>query len=179
MLTITVPDVELFDEESETFINYKGGRITLEHSLRSISKWETKYCKPFINPDDKRSSEENIYYFKCMTITDDVPEYLYHMFTMDNYREINEYINSELTATTISIFGEEKKKGTAKVITSEQIYYWMISYGIPMECQDWHLSRLLTLIKVFNVNNSDEKLSKEELYERQRRINAEARARMK
>ena len=114
-----------------------------------------------------------------MTITDDVPEYLYYMFTMDNYREINEYINSELTATTFSIFGEEKSKGVAKVITSEQIYYWMISYGIPMECQDWHLSRLLTLIKVFNVNNSDEKLSKEEIYERQRRINAEARARMK
>lgn len=179
MLTIYVPDVELFDEESETFIDYKGGYISLEHSLRSISKWEMKYQKPFINPNEKRTAEENMYYFKCMTLTKDVPEYLYHMFTSENYKEINEYINSELTATTISSFGDDKKKNSMKIITSEQIYYWMLSYGIPMECQDWHLSRLLTLIKVFNVNNSEDKLSKEEIYERQRRINEEARARMK
>ena len=155
MLKITVPGLELYDEEKNEFINYKDQTLQLEHSLVSISKWEAKWHKPFLSDEDK-TLEEIIDYIKCMTITQNVKSDVYDRLTSDNIQTINDYIQDSMTATT---FSDDKKTGKKEIVTSEIIYYWMVTYNIPMECQKWHLNRLLTLVKVCTIKNSPDRKS--------------------
>lgn len=171
MLTIYIEDYEGFDESTSSFITYEGGYITLEHSLVAISKWEAIYKKPFLLKNQERTIDETIDYIKCMTVTENVPEYIYYLLSQDNLEDIRNYIDDKPSATTISRYGRNNGNNSNEVITSELIYYWMISYNIPIECQHWHIYRLIILIEVFSAKNSDEKLSNDELYERQRAIN--------
>lgn len=157
MLQITVPATELYDEENERFIISKEQTLQLEHSLVSISKWESTWHKPFLSKKDK-TDEELLDYVKCMTITQNVNPETYLCLTEDNYERIRRYIESPMTATTFSEDG--KGKNSSEITTSELIYYWMIALNIPMECQKWHLSRLITLIKVCSIKNSPKKKRK-------------------
>lgn len=168
MLEITIPGLEYFNEETNEFTYYDDVTIELEHSLVSISKWESNWCKPFLDGKDK-TMEEIIDYVKCMTLTDKVDNDTYNRLTEDNLIAINDYIGRPMTATT---FREEKKPGGREIITSEIIYYWMVSYNIPFECQYWHLNRLLTLVKVCNVkNNPPKKMSQQEILARNKALN--------
>lgn len=154
MLKITVDETELFDESKQEFINIKGQTLQLEHSLVSISKWESKWCKPFLSKENK-SLEEIIDYVKCMTITQNVDPNVYLALSNENIVAINKYIDAPMTATTFSNNIGSPKNG--ETITSELIYYWMIASEIPVEFQKWHLNRLLTLIKICNIKNSPPK----------------------
>ena len=168
MLEITIPGIELYDENTNEFIYYSDEKIQLEHSLVSISKWEANWCKPFLNGRDK-TPDEILDYIKCMTITEGVTDDLYSRLTQDNFTTINDYLGRPMTATT---FSNEKGKANREIITSEVIYYWMVSFNIPFECQYWHLNRLLTLIKVCNVkNNPPKKMSKNEILSRNKALN--------
>lgn len=168
MLEITIPGIELYDENTNEFIYYSDEKIQLEHSLVSISKWEANWCKPFLNGRDK-SPDEILDYIKCMTITEGVTDELYSRLTQENLTVINEYLGRPMTATT---FSNEQGKPNREIITSEVIYYWMVSFNIPFECQYWHLNRLLTLIKVCNVkNNPPKKMSKNEILSRNKALN--------
>lgn len=168
MLEITIPGIELYDENTNEFIYYSDEKIQLEHSLVSISKWEANWCKPFLNGRDK-SPDEILDYIKCMTITEGVTDDLYSRLTQDNFTTINDYLGRPMTATT---FSNEQGKPNREIITSEVIYYWMVSFNIPFECQYWHLNRLLTLIKVCNVkNNPPKKMSKNEILSRNKALN--------
>ena len=171
MLTITIPAVEMFDDEKQEFIKVtKEQTLQLEHSLVSLSKWESKWCKAFLSKEEK-TLEETIDYIKCMTITQNVNPDVYNFMSRSNIDEINNYIDAPMTATT---FHNDSQKGRSKeTITSELIYYWMISLNIPMECQKWHLNRLLTLIRVCNVKNAPpKKMSKSEIMSRNAALNA-------
>ena len=176
MLQITIPDrpeIEAWDESSNTFVTFpaiKGATIQLEHSLISLSKWESKWCKSFLTVDDK-TPEETVDYIKFMTLTQNVKPEVYENLTDENIRQINEYIGAPMTATT---FHEESKSNSnSERITSELIYYWMIALNIPFECQKWHLNRLLTLIRVCNVKNEPpKKMSKNDLYKHHAAVNA-------
>ena len=76
-----------------------------------------------------------------------------------------------MTATTFR--DDPNNKGTKEIITSELIYFWMISFGIPVEFQKWHLNRLLTLIRVFNVKNQpSKKMSTGEIMRNNAALNA-------
>ena len=151
MLQIKVPlTLEEWDEENEVFIEPVFQTLQLEHSLASISKWESKWCKPFLGQREK-TDEEVMDYIKCMTITQDVHPGVYDYLTSDNARQINEYIEHSMTATTFSNI--EPKKFNREIITSEVIYEWMIALGIPFECEDWHINRLITLIKVRSIKS--------------------------
>lgn len=174
MLTITIPDREMFDERTQTFFTIKGQTLTLEHSLVSLSKWESKWCKPFLSPKVSKTWEETKDYIKCMTITQNVDPSVYENLTKANMDEVNAYIEAPMTATT---FSESKQQSTNKEIyTSELIYYMMIAFNIPMECQKWHLNRLLTLIRVCNVKNSPQKkMSKRDIMSRYAALNASRR----
>ena len=174
MLTISIPERELFDEASGEFINVKAQNLVLEHSLVSISKWEAKWCKPFISKD-QRTNEEVMDYVRCMTITPNVDPMVYKVLTPENLKTINEYIDAPMTATW---FSEDKnRKINREVITSELIYYWMVALQIPFECQKWHLNRLLTLVRICNIKNQPpKKMSKRDIMSRNRSLNAARRA---
>ena len=170
MLYITVPAVEQWDEVKNEFIQSKEQTLQLEHSLVSLSKWESKWCKAFLTKTPK-TEEETLDYIKCMTITQNVDPEVYGRLTADNIRQINKYIEAPMTATC---FSEDKNsKGSRETVTSELIYYWMIALNIPFECQKWHLNRLLTLVKVCNVKNAPpKKMSKKDLMSRNAKLNA-------
>lgn len=170
MLRITIPAAELWDEEHQRFVETKEQTLQLEHSLVSISKWESKWCKAFLSKNDK-TAEETLDYIKCMTITPNVDPNVYNFLTQENIREINAYIQAPMTAT---YFSEDKRaKGSREIVTAELIYYWMISLNIPFECQKWHLNRLLALVRVCNIKNSPpKKYSRRELASRNAALNA-------
>ena len=174
MLTITIPAIEGFDERTQEFVILaKEQTLQLEHSLVSLSKWESKWCKPFLSNEDK-TSEETIDYIKCMTITQNVSPDTYKRLTTSNIEEINKYIGLPMTATT---FHEDNQRGRSReIITNEIIYHWMISLNIPMECQKWHLNRLLTLIRVCNIKNTPpKKMGKGDIMRRNAALNAKRR----
>lgn len=154
MLQITIPATEQWDETNESFINTKEQTLQLEHSLVSLSKWESKWKKPFLSKTE-RTREETLDYIKCMTLTQNVDPNVYRFLSPDIIKKVNDYIADPMTATTFS--KNQNGKPNREVITSEIIYFWMVSYNIPMECQKWHLNRLMTLIKVCDVKNQTPK----------------------
>lgn len=169
MLTIVIPEREYFDEENECFIHIKKTTLQLEHSLVSLSKWESKWKEPFLTKDVK-SIEKSLDYIRCMTITQNVDPLVYYGITPEILDKINAYMEEEMTATTFNEMGP--KKQSRDVITAEIIYYWMLMNNIPLECQKWHLSRLMTLIRVFSIKNApDKKMSKREVMSQQRALN--------
>lgn len=171
MLRLTVQlSSEGWDEIKEEFVEAKTQTLQLEHSLVSLSKWESKWCKPFLSKDNK-TDEEIIDYIKDMTITQNVNPDVYSHLTVENFREIDRYINAPMTATT---FSEDKNgKHSREIITAELIYYWMIALNIPFECQKWHLNRLLTLVRVCNIKNAPpKKRSKRDTARRYAEMNA-------
>lgn len=175
MLSIDIPETELFDEENDKFIHVRAQKLTLEHSLISISKWETKHCKAFLTKENK-TSEEILDYIQCMIIKPPNDENVIKAFTSKEINEVVDYINSKKTATTVTFF-EKKKNQTEKVITSELIYYWMFSAGISIECEKWPIDRLFALIKIFSAKNTPkQKGSNREYQSMVTNLNAQRRA---
>lgn len=175
MLRITIParePIELWDDHNEVFIDVPGSKeqqLQLEHSLVSISKWESRWCKPFLSKTPM-TDEETIDYIRCMTLTQNVPPEVYNNITDDIVDKVKEYIEAPMTATWFSKDG--KGRSTGETVTSELIYYWMIALNIPMDCQKWHLNRLLTLVKVCNIKNQPaKKMSKKSILSRYAAIN--------
>lgn len=177
MLTIYIKGQTLWDERSQMFIDVNDTVIQLEHSLLSLSKWEAKHHKAYLKKGIKLTVEEKIDYLRCMTINKNVNPYAYYLLTEDQLNQISDYTNDPQTAT---VFMENKEpKHTSSFITSELIYYYMFSLNIPMECQKWHLNRLLTLIKLCNIKNSPpKKQSSESTIKQYAALNAARRKRM-
>lgn len=177
MLQIIVPatEYELFDENTYEFINVKTKEqvLQLEHSLISLSKWESKWCKPFLTKEQK-TKEETLDYVRCMTLNS-VSSDVYKRLTKENLEDIEKYINAPMTATTVND-GESGSKVGGEQVTSELVYYWMVALNIPFECQKWHLNRLIMLIRVCNVKNKPpKKMSKREIMSRNAALNAKRR----
>lgn len=171
MLQITIPSRDdLWDESKGEFVTSKEQKLVLEHSLVSLSKWESKWCKPFLSKQEK-TTEETIDYIRCMTLTQNVAPEIYNFLTDDNIRDVNAYIEAPMTATWFS--NNNTGKQNREQITAELVYYWMIALNIPFECQKWHLNRLLTLIRVCEVKNSPpKKMSRREILNRNAALNA-------
>ena len=169
MIRITIPQSESWDETKQEFVSVKEQTLQLEHSLVSLSKWESKWCKPFFSKQEK-TYEETMDYIKCMTLTQNVDPNVYSHLTEANIIQINNYIEAPMTATT---FYEDKNGARSReIITSELIYYWMIALNIPFECQKWHINRLLTLIRVCNIKNAPpKKMSKRQIASQYAAIN--------
>lgn len=174
MLQIIIPATESYNELTEEFLISKEQVLQLEHSLVSLSKWESKWKKPFLTKTNK-TYEETIDYIRCMTLTQNLDPKIYYSITHDNIREINEYIEDSMTATTFS--QEEMKAQGNQIITSEIIYYWMIALNVPFECQKWHLNRLLTLINVCNIKNKPpKKANRKDILARNKALNEQRKA---
>jgi len=174
MLNVTIPESEQWDERNQEFVYVKEQKLSLEHSLVSISKWESKWCKPFLTKENK-TREELLDYIKCMTLTQNVRDELYNVIPNNVIKEIEDYIKAPMTATTVPKINEVNRE----IITSELIYYWMITLGIPFECQKWHLNRLLMLISVCNYKNKPaKKTSQKEFLSNRAALNAARKAKL-
>ncbi len=175
MLYITVPSAELFDQRTQTFMMVPEQKLQLEHSLVSLSKWESKWKRPFLHVD--KSGEEMRDYIRCMTITPHVNPLVYLNLTAENVEEIRKYIDDSMTATT---FSDKRLKGrpSKEIVTSELIYYWMIDRGIPVEFEKWHLNRLMTLIRICDIKDTPQKkMSKRDILAENAMLNNARRAR--
>lgn len=173
MLTLIVLGEEVYNEQEETFHTVDDKTVSIEHSLISLSKWESKYQIPFLAKNDK-TGEQIFDYIKMMIVGDTDPEVVYDL-SESNLKEIQDYIDSSQSATT---FGDmPASRGRQETITSELIYYWMVMFNIPFECQHWHLNRLFSLIKICNIKQSPpKKMSMREMAKRRNEINAKRRA---
>lgn len=169
MLTITVLGPETWDSESEVFFHEFEFNLELEHSLVALSKWEAIYKKPFLS-GDSRTDEETVGYIKAMTLTPDVPPEVYDNLSMSNQEAIAAYIEDPMTATWFNDI--TKPKQSSEIITAELIYYWMFSSNVDKECENWHLAKLFTLLRVFAAKNAPpKKMNKTELARHNAEIN--------
>lgn len=181
-LQIRIKKSELYDEEKKEFFELpKDYDLILEHSLVSISKWESKFHipYPYINEGaDPMTPEQSNYYIKCMTINKDIPDEVYYCIGVNEMKEVNDYINDVMSATTVKMYNT-KKPMKKQILTSELLYYYMFKLGIPKECEKWHINRLIKLIEIFGANEStgdDKKMSRSELAARNKAINARNKA---
>lgn len=174
MLELNLPAVELFDNATQVVTSLPARTVHLEHSLFSLSKWESFYHVPFLNTTDKTNSQ--MFYYICCMVQE--PH-----FTMDNVRQlssedhqaITDYINNPMTATTVT----SKSKNDHTIITAEVIYSMMCDFGIPFTCEHWHLNRLMMLLKVKAAQNSPkEKVSAEEMHDMMRSRRAQIKAQL-
>lgn len=172
---IHIPSAEFFNNSTNEFIQIQGGDVILEHSLFSVYTWESKWNKPFISRNQK-TAEESKDYVRCMVIQGEVDPLAYYFIPDEIMQEIETYINAPMTATT---FGKTNEPPSREIITAEILYWQMFALGIPIEFEKRHLNQLLTLIKVCSIKNSPQKkMSKKEIYKRNRELNAERKRRL-
>lgn len=166
MLKLTIKGQELYDEENNEFIPIKETTLQLEHSLVSLSRWESVTHKPFLTKDQKTDNDIR-QYAQYMTVTQNVDPEVYKCITKQDINKILDYIDDPMTATW---FNEDRIKGrgvfsnaSGEVITSEYLYYLMVEFNIPFECQKWHLNRLMTLIRVIAIKSKgNQKMSQKD-----------------
>ncbi len=174
-LQIKIPAREFYDPVNNRFITTKAVELVLEHSLLSISKWESKWHKPYLSPNEK-TQEETIDYIRCMCLNREVDPNVFYAIDRKTFQSIADYISNPMTATT---FHNREKKKSREIITNELIYFWMTNFNIPFDpCQKWHLNRLLTLIEVASIKNQPpKKMGRKEMLNQRSALNAQRRAR--
>lgn len=154
MLKIEVPGKEYWDEEREVIVTVDPTVLYLEHNLLSLSEWEAIYKKPFLLDKREETQEENLAYIQCMSLNGPIEDSVLKSLTEAQWQEIQEYIKSSQTATTINSVSKKSRK---RIVTSEVIYSWMIMQNIPKEFETWHLGRLMTLIEVVSIESNPKK----------------------
>jgi hypothetical protein len=176
MLKLLVPGQEIYDEETGEFSTIGDFSLELEHSLLSVSKWESKYQKPFLGPTEK-TNEEVFAYIHMMLLNENTSENEILKISRGNIDEIKSYIDSSQSATTFTEL--PGRPGRREIITSELIYYWMISFNIPFDCETWHLNRLFALIRICNLKNSPQKkMSRREIAAQNQALNQQRKAQL-
>lgn len=179
MLKINIPGREMFDERTQEFVYTKDTELTLEHSLISVSRWESKWKRCFVISGPK-NYEETIDYIKCMCVNKQIPDDVtLKNLTQKDLKKINDYIADSMSASNVISLGQQKsgKHGNSDSMTSEMIYFYMCSFNIPFECEKWHFNRLLKLIEIANIkNNPGKKMSNKSVLQSYSRLNAERRA---
>lgn len=176
MITVNIPEMEFFDESKGEFYDVPKTTFTMEHSLAAIRNWEAKWKIPFLHSE--KTPEQLLDYLKIMTLTDGVDDFVYLVIPESEMKRIADYIKDDKTAMTISNSFTSSLQRSSELVTAETIYWWMITLGIPLEAETWHLERLLALIKFISIKNDPKKkkLSQKETIQRNAEINARNRA---
>ena len=181
MLTLQVEAEEQYDDRTEMFSVVEGFTIHLEHSLVSVSKWEEKYQVPFLSQIEK-TEEQTMAYVKAMLVPPIPPKLALEHLKASHYKAIQDYLESPQSATTFNQFQEETTRGgKSETITSELVYYWMTAFSIPFEAETWNLNRLFALMRICSIkhnaqNGGHQKISKQQMAQKYRDLNAERRA---
>lgn len=173
MLKIEVKKTEFFNERTGEFLTVPEMTLCLEHSLYAISKWECIYEKSFFSRD--KTEEELLDYIRCMSLDEDVDVLTIKSLTRDQIKLISDYMQKKMTARTS--FKETKK--AYQYATSEDIYYAMIINGLPLECEHWHINKLLAVLKYFSIHSSGQKMGKKDQANMYRDLNNARRAALK
>jgi len=175
-ISITIPEKDLFDPQLNRFITIHQQTLSFEHSLLSISKWESKWHKAYLTKDPK-TEEETLDYLRCMCLTQNVDPLVFRAMDAKSARALSDYISDPMTATTIN---RKQNRPSREIVTNELIYYWMVELGIPFDpCQKWHLNRLMTLIEVTSIKKQPpKKMGKKDLMSRNAALNAQRKARL-
>lgn len=174
MLEIELEELEAWDDKKQEFVVLKNEVVCLEHSLKSISEWEAKWKVPFLDTTP-RTKQMILDYVSCMVVSEVPKGFLERLKTRD-FSRIQEYIDDSRTASWIS---SEDNTNDGSKVTSELIYYWMVTAGIPFSAEEWHLNRLMMLIKIYGEKNKPEKKrSREDILERNRELNEKRRREM-
>ena len=170
MLKLKIEESEFFNEDTLEFYYIKPCTLRLEHSLLSVSKWEARWKKAFINPrESDKTTEEVMDYVRCMTTNKEVDPLVYRSLTNTDYDKIRKYIEDPMTATEIRSFNPHR---SSKIITSEEIYHWMISFNVPFECEKWHLNRLFALLEICAIKSQGgKKMSQQEVMRQNMELN--------
>lgn len=180
MIQIVVPKQQLFNENTEEFVNVEETVLEMEHSLKAVRIWEAKWHKPFLDNHDK-TKEEIFDYMRIMCLNENVDPMVFRVMSQDNIEQVVSYIQNPMTATWFNNdnrIGASLKSG--EIVTAEIIYYWMISMRVPLELENWHLNQLLTLLKVISIKNGGKKkMSKKEAALQRAKLNAERRKKLK
>lgn len=183
MLTINVPTVvDVWDESKEEFLSGEEMKVTMEHSLKAISEWEAVHHKHFLHNKELTREELVDYYYRMILSPKDIlmKDFFRIISDANTMQKIADYVNDPHTATTFSAAQKNsiKNNGVSRdIITSEIIYYWMVSLEIPFECENWNINKLLTLIQVCNIKNTPpKKMNMKDAMSQQRSLNAARRA---
>ncbi len=178
MLRLFLPKSEIWNPEKEAFEYIGRIPVDLEHSLYTISGWEMKWKIPFAGRKGLTHEQLLDYIMNFMCQTPNISKKEWLSMDQKTIKMIAEYMENPMTATTINHHYSGKKVGSRhETVTSELIYFYMAQFGIPFECEHWHLNRLMMLINVCAVKNSaPKKMGKGEAAALQRRLNAERRA---
>jgi hypothetical protein len=179
MLTLNVEGDEFFDSEKQMFFYTKPSLINLEHSLISVAKWEAHWKKPYLpswSAPGMQGPVEELDYIRCMIIGK-FEEHIPALIQQNHLAEVRAYMLDSHTASVSHRIG--KSETSKKTVTSELIYFWMIKFGIPFECEKWHFNRLLSLIDVCNLKEAElsgkNKMSAQESAEWRNQLNKKRR----
>lgn len=177
MFQLKIPEIEYYDEQKLMFVTYQSLDLNLEHSLVSLSKWESFYEKPFITTTDKTPAEF-LAYANMMIVDELQGDTRPIKFLRDeDVVALSNYIQSNQTATWFTERPGSTQRNQSETVTAEIIYYWMVAHTIPFECQYWHLNRLITLVKVCNLKQEKpKKMSRRDLMSKNAALNAQRRA---
>jgi hypothetical protein len=119
--------------------------LKFEHSLLSLSKWESRTKRPFYTRDQKTPTELLEYFRDMLVSPEDDPDLVY-LLDPKQMDELGTYINAQLTASSVP---REDPKYNGEQTTSELIYYWLSQLKIPFHpTETWHLSRTLMLVQI-------------------------------
>ena len=180
VLDLSIPGQEYWDEDKCEFIYTKDTILHLKHSLISLTRWEQKYKRRFLDQGPDKP-DEILYYIKCMTMNrEPIDDLVYQSISENDYEKVKAYIKDPMSCTTVP----KKKKKTdeePEPLSSELIYYYMTALQIPFDCEKWHLNNLLKLIELASYKNDPKdnknKRSSAEIMRDYARINKANRAR--
>lgn len=176
-LHLILPASEVYDPRKEEFVTLGGIEVDLEYSLYTIALWESKWKKPFIKSLQHLTRKEEIGWYKAMCLTPNVPDDAWLTMTYKIRKDILEYATDPMSATTINHRGPKTPSSKKTLLTAELVYYYMVTLGIPFECEHWHFNRLMKLIDVCFVKNTPpKKMGKQEAAAMYRELNAQNRA---
>lgn len=177
MLKLSLPKLEIWNDKTESFEEIGGANVELEHSLYTVSTWESKWKKPFSKKDSFGRKEFIDYIANHMCQTPGIPANVWLSLDGKAIKQIQDYIEDPMTATTINRAHQIGKAHRKETVTAELIYFYMFQFGIPIECEHWHLNKLMTLIDVCSVKSSPpRKMGKRDALSQQAALNKARRA---
>ena len=174
VITIDLGDIEYYDSETNEFMYDKGGTVRFEYSLKVIYDWESKWLKPFLKGG--LTDEEQLDFYMMMAL-DPIEE---RFITVGVMNKLARYVEESHTATTFSSADEGQNGNNpfskGKVYTAEELYALMFSAQVPLEFETRNLNRLLVVLKIIGLQNSPpKKMSKEDIYKKNRELNEQRR----